>query len=85
MVGLVVPVRWRAEGTAVLKVSFPHPGNVREPDAFAAWGGRGAVLLYERDDECFAMLLERVHASTLASIAAWPSPRRLAGYGHGRR
>ncbi|WP_431047889.1 hypothetical protein ACQUSR_28125 [Streptomyces sp. P1-3] len=60
-------------------MSFPHPGNVREPDAFAAWGGRGAVLLYERDDERFAMLLERVHTSTLASIAAWPSPRRLAG------
>jgi streptomycin 6-kinase len=41
-VGVVVPVRRRAEeGTAVLKVSFPHPGNVHEPDTFAAWGGRG--------------------------------------------
>ncbi len=67
-VGVVVPVRRRAEGTAVLKVSFPHPGNVHEPDAFAAWGGRGAVLLHERDDERFAMLLERVQASTLAEV-----------------
>ncbi|WP_431045430.1 aminoglycoside phosphotransferase family protein [Streptomyces sp. P1-3] len=67
-VGLVVPVRRRAGGTAVLKVSFPHPGNVHEPDAFTAWGGRGAVLLYERDDERFAMLLERVRTSTLAEV-----------------
>ncbi|KUJ68533.1 kinase [Streptomyces albus subsp. albus] len=67
-VGLIVPVR-RAEVPAVLKVSFPHPGNVHEPDAFAAWGGRGAVLLHERDDACFAMLLERARASTLAEVA----------------
>ena len=67
-VGLIVPVRRRTGGTAVLKVSFPHPGNVHEPDAFAAWGGRGAVLLLERDDERFAMLLERVQSSTLAEV-----------------
>jgi streptomycin 6-kinase len=67
-VGVVVPARRRAGGDAVLKVSFPHPGNVHEPDAFAAWGGRGAVRLYERDDERFAMLLERVRSSTLAEV-----------------
>ncbi|MFF2330076.1 MULTISPECIES: aminoglycoside phosphotransferase family protein [unclassified Streptomyces] len=71
-VGVIVPVRQRtegrAEGTAVLKVSFPHSGNVHEPDAFAAWDGRGAVLLRERDDERFAMLLERVRTSTLAEV-----------------
>lgn len=67
-VGMVVPVRRRAGGTAVLKVSFPHPGNVHEPDAFAAWGGHGAVLLHARDDERFAMLLERVRTSTLAAV-----------------
>ncbi|WP_419992686.1 aminoglycoside phosphotransferase family protein [Streptomyces boninensis] len=66
-VGVIVPVRRRAEG-AVLKVSFPHPGNVHEPDAFVAWGGCGAVLLRERDDERFAMLLERVEPSTLAEV-----------------
>lgn len=60
-VGVVVPVR-----DAVLKVSFPHPGNDHEPDAFEVWGGRGAVRLYERDDARYAMLLERVHPSTLA-------------------
>ena len=35
-VGVIVPVRH-----AVLKVSFPHPGNVHEPDAFVAWDGCG--------------------------------------------
>ncbi|MFJ5294599.1 aminoglycoside phosphotransferase family protein [Streptomyces sp. NPDC088348] len=66
-VGVIVPVR-RAEESAVLKVSFPHPGNVHEPDAFVAWGGCGAVLLHERDDERFAMLLERVQPTTLAEV-----------------
>ncbi|MFI6653091.1 aminoglycoside phosphotransferase family protein [Streptomyces sp. NPDC050529] len=67
-VGVIVPVRRRAEESAVLKVSFPHPGNVHEPDAFVAWGGCGAVLLHERDDQRFAMLLERVQPSTLAEV-----------------
>ena len=52
----------------MLKVSFPHPGNVHEPDAFAAWDGRGAVRLYERDDEHFAMLLERAQPVTLCEL-----------------
>ncbi|WP_330336625.1 aminoglycoside phosphotransferase family protein [Streptomyces sp. NBC_00557] len=66
-VGVIVPVRRAATGdAAVLKVSFPHPGNVHEPDAFTVWRGRGAVLLHERDDARFAMLLERAHTTTLA-------------------
>ncbi|HEY3558259.1 MAG TPA: aminoglycoside phosphotransferase family protein [Kribbella sp.] len=65
-VGVVVPVAGDAVPDAVLKVSFPHPGNVYEPDAFEAWGGRGAVRLYERDDDRYAMLLERAHPSTMA-------------------
>ncbi|MEV6382536.1 aminoglycoside phosphotransferase family protein [Streptomyces sp. NPDC051773] len=67
-VGVIVPVARRGEPDAVLKVSFPHPGNVHEPDAFEAWGGCGAVRLYRRDDERFAMLLERVRPSTLADL-----------------
>ncbi|MFG2233036.1 aminoglycoside phosphotransferase family protein [Streptomyces sp. NPDC048723] len=67
-VGIIVPVLRRDAEPAVLKVSFPHPGNVHEPDAFEAWGGRGAVLLHERDDERFAMLLERVRTSTLEGV-----------------
>jgi streptomycin 6-kinase len=67
-VGVIVPVRRRAGDAAVLKVSFPHPGNVHEPDAFAAWDGRGAVRLHDRDDKRFAMLLERAGTSTLAEV-----------------
>ncbi|WP_326686938.1 aminoglycoside phosphotransferase family protein [Streptomyces sp. NBC_01795] len=83
-VGIIVPVRRRAEGgaageAAVLKVSFPHPGNVHEPDAFAAWGGHGAVLLRERDDERFAMLLERVRSSTLAEVEDGDEVATVAG------
>jgi streptomycin 6-kinase len=78
-VGMIVPVRRRAGGTAVLKVSFPHPGNVHEPDAFAAWGGRGAVLLHGRDDERFAMLLERARTSTLAEVEDGDEAVAVAG------
>ncbi|GHI04394.1 aminoglycoside O-phosphotransferase [Streptomyces cellostaticus] len=80
-VGVVVPVRRAADGdTAVLKVSFPHPGNVHEPDAFAVWGGRGAVLLRERDDDRFAMLLERAGTSTLAELADGDELVAVAGW-----
>lgn len=78
-VGVIVPVLRRAEGSAVLKVSFPHPGNVHEPDAFVAWDGCGAVLLHERDDERFAMLLERVQPSTLAEVADGDEVVTVAG------
>ncbi|WP_329494466.1 aminoglycoside phosphotransferase family protein [Kitasatospora herbaricolor] len=78
-VGLVVPVRGRSVGAAVLKVSFPHPGNVHEADALAAWGGRGAVLLHERDDPRFAMLLERVRTSTLAAVEDTDRVAAVAG------
>jgi streptomycin 6-kinase len=66
-VGLVLPVR-RDGSSAAIKVSFPHPGNVDQPDAFAAWNGRGAVRLYERDDTRFAMLLERAGPGSLAEV-----------------
>ncbi|MFD3959683.1 MULTISPECIES: aminoglycoside phosphotransferase family protein [Streptomyces] len=69
-VGLVVPVVRQDGLPAALKISFPHPGNRHEPDALAAWGGHGAVLLYERDDDQFAMLLERARPLTLAQAGA---------------
>ncbi|MFI1235385.1 aminoglycoside phosphotransferase family protein [Nocardia salmonicida] len=67
-VGIVIPVLGTALPPAVVKISFPHPGNVFEPDAFATWNGRGAVRLFDRDDERFAMLLERTGPKTLADI-----------------
>ncbi|MFD0899949.1 aminoglycoside phosphotransferase family protein [Actinomadura sediminis] len=77
-VAVIVPVK-RPAGTGVLKVSFPHPGNVHEPDALAAWGGRGAVLLRARDDGRFAMLLERARASTLAEVEDGDEVAAVAG------
>jgi streptomycin 6-kinase len=68
-VGIVVPVRHPDLPPAVIKVSFPHPGNVHEPDAFTAWNGRGAVHIYARDDDHFAMLLEQSGHATLAGVA----------------
>ncbi|MBC9715160.1 kinase [Streptomyces sp. TRM66268-LWL] len=78
-VGVIVPVHSVEAGPAVLKVSFPHPGNVHEPDAFAAWGGRGAVRLHARDDDRFAMLLERAQPSTLAECGDPDEMVRVAG------
>jgi streptomycin 6-kinase len=78
-VGVIIPVRTQARGPAVLKVSFPHPGNVHEPDAYAAWDGRSAVRLYERDDERFAMLLERAHTSTLLEAGSGDEAAEIAG------
>jgi streptomycin 6-kinase len=78
-VGIIVPVRRRAAEPAVLKVSCPHPGNVHEPDAFAAWAGRGAVRLLERDDLRYAMLLERAGTSTLAELPDGNQAAAIAG------
>ncbi|MEU1514718.1 aminoglycoside phosphotransferase family protein [Streptomyces sp. NPDC005811] len=78
-VGIVVPVVAPGHGAAVVKVSFPHPGNVHEPDAFAAWGGRGAVWLLARDDARFAMLLERVRAESLAEVVDMDEVALVAG------
>jgi len=78
-VGVIVPVQ-----DAVVKVSFPHPGNLHEPDAYTAWDGRGAVKPYERDDERFAMLLERVQTCTLAEIEDGDEIATAAGQLHRR-
>ncbi|MEV6287597.1 aminoglycoside phosphotransferase family protein [Kribbella sp. NPDC051770] len=77
-VGLVVPVR-RTDGAAVLKVSFPQAENRFEPEAFALWRGRGAVLLRERDDARFAMLLERAGPEQLADLEDGDEIAEVAG------
>jgi streptomycin 6-kinase len=67
-VGIILPVRRHDGSAAVLKISFTHPGNRYEAHAFAIWAGRGAVLLYERDDAKFAMLLEQGEWQTLDDV-----------------
>ncbi|HWG25034.1 aminoglycoside phosphotransferase family protein [Actinospica sp.] len=77
-IGIIIPVL-HDQRPAVVKISVPHPGNVREPDAYEAWKGRGAVHLYERADECFAMLLERAGSRTLAELHDKDEVVRIAG------
>lgn len=77
--GLILPVRRRSGQAMVLKVSFPHPDNGHEPDAYAAWDGRGAVQLHERDDKRYAMLLERGETSTLGHIQDADEVMAVAG------
>lgn len=77
-VGLVVPVMHR--GTpAIIKVSFPHPGNISEWGALAAFDGRGAVRLYDVDEDDFAMLLERARPHDLSTVADIDEGLTLAG------
>lgn len=68
-VALDVPVQHPA-GPAVLKVSFPHPGNLGEPDALRTFAGRGAVHLLEADDTGLTLVLERAEPKTLADQLA---------------
>jgi streptomycin 6-kinase len=64
---------------ATIKVSFPHPGNTGEWGALAAFGGRGAVRLYDVDEDKFAMLLERVRPHDLSTVQDVDEALRLAG------
>lgn len=78
-VGIVVPAKSAAHGDVVLKISFPHPANVHEPDAFEHWRGQGAVRLHERDDARFAMLLERAGQGTLRDVENLEEAVAIAG------
>jgi streptomycin 6-kinase len=77
-VGLVIPVT-RGNTAAVMKISFPHPGNVGEWSALAAFEGRGAVKLYDVEPDWFAMLLERAHAEDLSALEQTDEALSIAG------
>ncbi|WP_197681800.1 aminoglycoside phosphotransferase family protein [Actinopolymorpha singaporensis] len=78
-VGIVQPAKSGAHGDVVLKVSYPHPANVHEPEAYQTWAGRGAVQLWERDDERFAMLLERAGPERPYEVQPVDEAIRVAG------
>lgn len=60
-VGIVQPVLRAGVEPAMLKVSWPDGrGGSSEAAALAAWAGRGAVLLLEREDAAGVLLLERL-------------------------
>ncbi len=77
-VAVVVPVR-RREERAVLKVSFPHPGNRGEASGLRQFDGRGAVRLMDADDDRFALLLERAGPRTLVSEPSADAAIEIAG------
>jgi streptomycin 6-kinase len=57
---LVIPA-----GDAILKLNpRGEPEPEHEPDALERWGGRGAVRLVARDDERWALLVERCRPGT---------------------
>lgn len=58
-VSLAMPARLPDGRDAVLKVCYPHPEGVHEPDALALWDGNGAVRLLDHDRDRWALLLER--------------------------
>jgi streptomycin 6-kinase len=66
--GVVQPVRQRSGRRARLKISFPDLGPDLESAVLATWAGRGAVLMYERDDANRARLLEELKTTSLAEV-----------------
>ncbi|MEP6649302.1 MAG: aminoglycoside phosphotransferase family protein [Lapillicoccus sp.] len=60
---VAVPVR-SPTGAAVLKVTWPHFEALTEHLGLRQWDGRGAVRLLRADPRRFALLLERLDAST---------------------
>lgn len=74
MASLAMPAT-RSDGEpVVLKVQFPDREGTHEADALERYDGDGAVRLLARDDERWAMLLERAepgaHLSTIDSATA---------------
>ncbi len=58
------------DGTpAVLKVYYPDRESLQEPDALERWNGDGAIRLLARDDDRFALLLERCEPGAFLSSA----------------
>lgn len=83
----VAPVRRRSGELAVLQITVPSAAQPDQAVALRAWGGGGAVGLFEYDDTVWASLLECCvpgdHASELAppeadEVAATVLPRLWA-------
>lgn len=74
----MVPVE-RGGEPAVVKVSFPHPGNRGEASALRRFAGRGAVRLLDADKEHFALLLECAGPRTLAEVCSEDEVAEFAG------
>jgi streptomycin 6-kinase len=65
--GYAVPAELHDGTRAVLKIGVPHREAEQEADALERWDGDGAVRLLARDDERWALLLERAEPGTFLS------------------
>lgn len=77
--GIVLPVRRPDGGRAGLKVGWPDGAGCSEAIALAAWAGRGAVLLLERDDAAGVLLLEWLDPSLTIEELDRPAAAAVAG------
>jgi streptomycin 6-kinase len=78
-VGIVLPVVRAGGERAVLKVSWLDGDRWWEAHALAAWDGRGAVRLLERDDPAGVMLLERLDPARSARALTGVAASSVAG------
>ncbi|MHC9296074.1 aminoglycoside phosphotransferase family protein [Mycobacterium sp. LTG2003] len=65
---IVLPVRTRDGGPAVLKVGFPDEESEHEHLALRRWAGQGAVRLLRAEPHRRAILLERLHSRNLNEL-----------------
>lgn len=72
-VGIILAVHRHDGSPAVVKVSFPHPGNVYEPHAFATWGGRQLAIFSD------AAEVDRER------VTRWVQARTAIGAHHSRK
>ena len=67
--GVAVPLTRTDRSGAILKVTFSSKTRDDENEVLAAWAGRRAVRLLERDDTRHARLLERLGDESLFDLA----------------
>lgn len=78
----VAPAGDHAGRDLVLKICWPHPEAAHEADALVAWGGTGAIRLYQVDEtaEAMVLLLERCRPGTpLRTMPPWEHDLVIAG------
>jgi len=78
-VALVLPVRARDGGEAMLKISYPDEETEYEHLALQHWHGNGAARLLRADPRRRALLLERLHFEKLTEVPELEACEIVAG------
>jgi len=77
--GIAVPVRRAGGEPTVLKVAWQDGDVSWEARALAAWGGRGAIRLLERDEPAGVLLVERLDPARSARELSGVDAARVLG------